>query len=197
MKTLIRFLFFAVCITLFATCQKADQVMDDLSGVQLKQAQPITVHVPFKAEAVTYLTSLTDDAECGSAEEGIFYVVNDGPGNATEMGKILFHCEFCVNTVNLSTFKGPGNLYFGAANGDRIYFEPKSNLNFMVPPEPGDPPYYLIKWHATYIITGGTGRFEGASGEIEGYGYNRPEPEYEVMSFHSFIGTLVLVKGKR
>jgi hypothetical protein len=33
MKTLIRFLLFAVCIALFATCQNADQVMDDLSGL--------------------------------------------------------------------------------------------------------------------------------------------------------------------
>lgn len=197
MKTLIRFLFLTVCIALFVSCQKADQVTEDLSGVQLKQAQPITVTIPFKAEAVTTLTGLAADAECGSAEEGIFFVVNDGQGNATEMGKINFHCEFCFNTVTLEFFTGPGTYYFEAANGDRIYFLSKSPSDFIVPPEPGDPPYYYNKWHQNIMITGGTGRFEGASGELEGIGYNRPEPEYEVTSFHSWEGTITLVKGKR
>ena len=66
MKTLIRFLFFAACIVLFAACQKADQAMDDLSGAQLKKAQPVTVTVPFKGEGYTTFLSMNDDPEgCG------------------------------------------------------------------------------------------------------------------------------------
>jgi hypothetical protein len=58
------------------------------------------------------------------------------------MGKINFHCEFCVNTVSLEFFIGPGNFYFEAANEDRIYFRSKSPSDFIVPPEPG----HLIIW---------------------------------------------------
>ena len=197
MKTLIQFLFFAACIALYATCQQADQVMDDLSGAQLKKAQPITVTVPFKFEGISYFTSMTEDAECGSAEDGIYRIVVDGPGNATEMGKLLFHAEFCCNTVTGEYGFGSGIMYFEAANGDRIYLKSVSSSNFIVDPEPGDPPYYLNKWHQTNIITGGTGRFEGASGELESFGYNRIEPEYQDRSFHLTTGNLTLIKGKR
>jgi hypothetical protein len=86
------------CIALYATCQKADQVMDDLSGAQLKQAQPITVTVPFEAELIGMYTGFFSpgdpDFTCGP-QFGCRVLV-DAKGTATPMGNITTRFDFCA-----------------------------------------------------------------------------------------------------
>ena len=193
MKTLIRFVCCAACIALFATCQKADQVMDDLSGVQLKQAQPITVTLPLTVEGYTFFKSISDDPdECGVYP--IQKVVVEGPMNGNQLGRFIFQTTFCNNVETGEILSGTGA--FIAANGD-LLFPVTNEMTPVLPADENDPPYYAQKWDGKGIFTGGTGRFEGASGEYIMHGYNSNRPGEENMSFHYWTGTITMVKGKR
>ncbi len=193
MKTLIRFLFFAACIALFATCQKNDPLMDDLSGAQLKKAQPVTVTVPFKGDGYTTFVSITDDPD-GCGIYPVQKIIAEGPCNLTILGKSIHRAEFCCN-VESGVFWGGGEV-LTAANGDLLFIYGVESSP-IVPADENDPPYVAWKWDGKGIITGGTGRFEGASGEYMFYGYNSNRPGEENMSFHSWSGTLTQIKGKR
>jgi hypothetical protein len=98
MKTLIRFLFIAGCIALFATCQKTDQVMDDLSGVELKNA-PVVPVFPVEPNGV-------DDTEA------ILQAFTDaqaaGPGAIVQLSEGEFHLGFIEIHDFCGIFKGAG-----------------------------------------------------------------------------------------
>jgi len=75
--------------------------------------------------------------------------------------------------------------FFEAANGDRLYLDTPEGLVF-----PSDKPGYRLEFHDITYITGGTGRFEGASGELQSNGYVG-----ENQTDHMWEGTLILQKG--
>ena len=81
------------------------------------------------------------------------FVDGSATGNATHLG--LFTVEF-PHTVNFATRTGEGTFTFTAANGDTL------TADFTGQAQPG--PIVSIVEHAT--ITGGTGRFAGASGSF-------------------------------
>ena len=80
------------------------------------------------------------------------FVDASGSGLATHLGKFSVTYEF---EVNLDTFFGVGSYVFIAANGDNIFTEVEGQGT--VPTEDGTS--FIIE---THIITGGTGRFDGA-----------------------------------
>jgi hypothetical protein len=85
------------------------------------------------------------------------YPSGSGSGNATHLG--LFAYSYNM-TVYLPTLTGSdGSLEFVAANGDRLFAEGHGQG------APTDVPTVITitEW---YTITGGTGRFEGASGSF-------------------------------
>jgi hypothetical protein len=81
-------------------------------------------------------------------------VAGIGAGHATHLGKFImtYHAE-----VNLLTRIGTGSVEFIAANGDRIFADllgqstPTANPN-------------IVSIVEVFTITGGTGRFAGATG---------------------------------
>jgi hypothetical protein len=75
-------------------------------------------------------------------------------GNATHLGRFT-RTETIVVNPNTGTFTG--TLVFTAANGDRLYAE--ADGHFTSPN--GD------SAEGTYLFTGGTGRFQNASGQAE------------------------------
>ena len=77
-----------------------------------------------------------------------------GSGNATHLG--LFTIEYEV-TVNLATGAGPAAAQFVSANGDSLFCE-----GFGQGTDSGTPGVAMIV--ESYTITGGTGRFAGATG---------------------------------
>jgi hypothetical protein len=79
------------------------------------------------------------------------FVDGSATGNATHLGR--FTVEF-PHTVNFATRTGTGTFTFTAANGDTL------TADFTGQAQPG--PIVSIVEHAT--ITGGTGRFAGATG---------------------------------
>jgi hypothetical protein len=86
------------------------------------------------------------------------HVTGTGTGNATHLGR--FTVEYDV-MVNLAIGEGSGTATFTAANGDQLF---TLNHGRLTPTgNPGES--RLVE---TYTITGGTGRFEGASGLFSG-----------------------------
>ena len=82
------------------------------------------------------------------------FVDASGSGNATHLGRFTVTYEF---EVNLLTFAGIGSAHFIAANGDSIFTEITGQGT--VP----DPISFIVE---THTITGGTGRFAGATGSF-------------------------------
>jgi hypothetical protein len=86
----------------------------------------------------------------------IMSVSATGSGNATLLGRFTVSYEV---EVNLVTIVGIGSAEFVAANGDSIYAEGIGQAT-----ETGTPGIFTVV--ENYTITGGTGRFAGASGSI-------------------------------
>jgi hypothetical protein len=86
----------------------------------------------------------------------IMSVTASGSGNATQLGRFTVNYEV---EVNLLTLAGIGSAQFISANGDSLYAEGLGQAA-----ETGTPG--VVNVVEVYTITGGTGRFAGASGNI-------------------------------
>ena len=84
------------------------------------------------------------------------FVTASGSGNATQLGRFTVNYEV---EVNLLTLVGIDSAQFVAANGDSIFAEGLGQAT-----ETGTPG--VVNVVEVYTITGGTGRFAGASGNI-------------------------------
>jgi len=82
------------------------------------------------------------------------FVNGTGSGNATHLGSFTMTYE---GEVNLLTHAATGSIEFIAANGDRVY------ADFVGQSTPTGTPN-VVSIVETATITGGTGRFAGATG---------------------------------
>jgi len=83
-------------------------------------------------------------------------VVTIGTGTATHLGRFTFVIQF---QVNLATLSATGSYEFIAANGDRL------DATFSGQGSPTPTPGVLAVVE-TATVTGGTGRFAGATGSF-------------------------------
>ena len=79
-----------------------------------------------------------------------------GSGIATHLGQYTLSFEV---EVNLETIAGTGTAHFVAANGDSLYAVGTGQATPTNEPDV----FHVVE---NYTITGGTGRFAGASGNI-------------------------------
>jgi hypothetical protein len=84
------------------------------------------------------------------------FVEASGSGLATQLGRYTVNYEV---EVNLDNFFGVGSAEFVAANGDSFFTDNEGQGT--VPTETG---FSIIV--ESHIITGGTGRFDGATGQF-------------------------------
>ncbi len=105
--------------------------------------------VPFHGRLVGVVTR-------GVANPPFVPVLIEGVGNASHLGRFTFSAP---HTVNLATRTAEGTYEFTAANGDMLF------ADFVGQSYPTDTPgvVYIVE-EAT--ITGGTGRFAGATGSF-------------------------------
>lgn len=82
-------------------------------------------------------------------------VLIEGSGNATQLGRFSVEVP---HLVNQATRIGAGSYVFTAANGDRLTAEFSGQATLVAPG------VLSVEEHAT--ITGGTGRFAGATGSF-------------------------------
>ena len=145
MKNFIFYL--AGAIFLFVSCQSDDLQIDD--SFKPDNATKVTKEITFRTYAGEIDVNLSNGA-----------FLQEGSGIASHIGQYTF-----VNTANVfidfsQTFDGT----MTAANGDQIFY----HLPVIVC-NPGIPaPDFCPGQNATftYTIYGGTGRFEGATGEL-------------------------------
>jgi hypothetical protein len=88
----------------------------------------------------------------------VVYIQGEGTGTATHLGKFTVHYNI---VLNLQTQIGTGTATFVAANGDQLFTD-----NFASVSPTGNPNENRLD--ETYVVTGGTGRFESASGQFGG-----------------------------
>jgi hypothetical protein len=83
-------------------------------------------------------------------------VTVEAAGNAAQLGRFAYAAEITVNTA---TGVGSGTFVFTAANGDTVYGTISGQAAFTPP--------NVFSITETATITGGTGRFAGATGGFD------------------------------
>ncbi|WP_143956137.1 hypothetical protein [Robertkochia solimangrovi] len=148
-----------------------------------------TVTLPFKGKFTVMRAMDPVVIECGLQESMI------GAGTLTHLGKMSTTMLFCVDLSDLSySFLEDGA--FVAANGDELYFRVDDGQILF-----GDYGYYQGYFNDEVVFTGGTGRFEGATGSIFTNAYvHSGTPGNESDPFHTDFsiieGSITLNKGK-
>lgn len=191
MKTNVNILFIAAFIGLLAGCDKTGE-FTVVDNPELKKGQ-VEVTVPFTASftgdyVYLYFKGQEGMGECG--EEFYCRVGVEFQGNGTHLGKFTGYFDFCAC--------GPGGKYgptvseMIAANGDILYVSCEGYVKGGRLPD--HPEHVVSYWRSPFIILGGTGRFEGATGSGMTDDYNSSLDEN---SHHNWTGTITLVKGKK
>lgn len=130
--------------------RRAGLVLVAIAALALPVQAVASAQVPLKGRDSGSFT-LTPDG-CGP---GVFAVVINDAGHATHLGAYAYHSNECFNP---STLQFSGAFTMTAANGDTIAGSYAGVITSVV----GDLGFY----EQDNVITGGTGRFGGASGQF-------------------------------
>ncbi len=198
MKALFKFFFFMAVISFVAGCDKSDTFeFDDatLSEIEATNASSSkkdvtkTVTMGFNIVLTGIYEPTLVDPICGDFP--LVRVINNGEGTGTHFGKLTSHFDFCVDVTDLSYPNGYIVAYFEDKNGDQLFVEV---AGFVIPGRvPGMPNFAESYFKDPFEIIGGTGRFEGATGNGMTNDYNSTRDPY---SHHHWTGKITLVKGK-
>lgn len=142
-----------LAIALTAACEQGTQ---KLVGPELRLSKsPTPKMVPFKAR-LTYQSVPAQLSRCGPSDIGLSLTKF---GNATHLGRFTVAASQCLDPETGIITKG--EAIFTAANGDQVFARHSGQVT-------GSPPVLAFEIH--YTVTGGTGRFAGASGGIDATG---------------------------
>lgn len=151
--------------------------------------------VPFKAVFYTKRSYEPGPGGCSEAPY-LSYNLQIGEGYGTHLGKFSTTIWFCGNGFDYKSGEG----VFIAANGDELYFQVPSPdvIGHILPYEHS---LYEYTFADPFIFTGGTGRFEGASGGGTTDSYvdlfdDEGNLIAEHQTDHTWKGTLVLPTKK-
>ena len=194
MKTLVKILIFVACLGFVISCSKSDEFVEN--SPELKKAE-VMVTVPFEANFIGEYVNFIVGPDAGCEVDYNCRVFVDFQGNATHLGKMHGSFEFCACGPDDPDVEGPDNKYLPsesymvAANGDSLFI---SCWGTVVDGRTPDHPEYVTSWwRDEFVILGGTGRFEGASGEGMTDDYNS---SLDPNSHHHWTGTITMVRGK-
>lgn len=159
-------LFLLIIATILMGCQE-DAVLDEysLQTGELKNAGGVQSMAPSASvtKTITFRSAGTLELLDPSALPFPFPFLIHASGNASHLGKFTGEYSAVMTTY------GPSITgVMTAANGDEIFIESIS----MIAPTPEDPMEYI-----DYRITGGTGRFDGVTGEL----YSAGQVNWSVM----------------
>lgn len=196
-------LLFTAAILLLAGCQGEGVVSPDLASggdvFATNTAKALgqsngAVTVPFRASFYS-IGGAESDPSCGDDFPRFSKNTQDGDGEATHLGRFSFHATFCQDIADVlddgqlteeeSVPYWNGIATLTAANGDELWITVAGAIVLS------DHPDYDVEFHDPFEFVGGTGRFEGASGNgvTDSYGVaGRVE--------HDWSGTLTLLPGK-
>lgn len=197
-----------VCIALISSiliiaCSSENEPLELMfdEEVQLKKpAETKSVTVPFKANF--YTKRNYDNAGEGFCTEDPYLAFNYqvGAGNSTHLGNFTVTIGFC-GIPDEFTYKN-GKAIFIASNGDELWMNvPSSGEIGVISFDFSNPPYEL-HFQDPWEITGGTGRFVGASGNgyteswvnlLDDEGNFLPEHQTD----HMFDGVITFKPGSK
>ncbi|MBE9488375.1 MAG: hypothetical protein IMY73_04235 [Bacteroidetes bacterium] len=194
MKNFVRLLLVVMSMSMCFSCSnysETDLIQDDLNkkGFVIDENGNKTVTVPFKADFFGTYTNIIfgTDSECDDPYGCRIFV--EFVGNATHLGNMTGDFEFCAC--------GPDNKYDAstskmiAANGDILYVSVKGRV---VPGRLDDHPEHVVSyWRDPFVILGGTGKFEGATGEGFTDDYN--SSLHPGNTQHNWNGTITIIVG--
>jgi hypothetical protein len=115
-----------------------------------------TFAAPAAAERKLLFTGSLQALETNEVDFPTLFVNASGSGQATQLGRYAVSYQV---EVNIPTLAGVGSAQFVAANGDNLFAEGVGQAT-----ETGTPNVVTIS--EMWTITGGTGRFTGASGSF-------------------------------
>ena len=144
--------------------------------------------LPFEADFTgTYTALYPDSITCGPT---FLHVKVDFTGKNELLGAFTGHFDFCADS--LGYYPGPHMVaYIVAESGDSLFI---TSAGQVLPGRLDDHAEYVTEyWRDPFEITGGTGKFQGATGEGMGDDYNSSEDQN---SHHRWKGTITLVKQK-
>lgn len=143
-----------LAVALAAAC---DTGAPDVVGPELRSSKAAAPKmVPFKATLTYQSTAPAEVERCGPGEIGMTLTK---AGNATHLGRFTVVASQCLDPATGAITKG--EAVFTAANGDQVFATQSGQVS-------GSPP--VLAFELDYTITGGTGRFAGASGSINATG---------------------------
>lgn len=132
-----------------------------------------------------------NEGKCGPFPP-YFNVINKGEGTGTHFGKVKSHFDFCVDYTNASYPNGFEVAYFEDESGDQLFVYVEG---FVLPGRvSGMPSYATSYFKDPFTITGGTGKFEGATGSGYTNDYNSDKDAY---SHHHWTGKITLKKKNK
>ena len=204
MKTLKMLLLIMAGFCLLMACEKSKDELfleDEMNQGDLKCGHgdkhdgpgkhcPKTVTLPFNAFFLGDYVGMEPSPVCG--EDSWILITNEGGGKGLHLGNFRHHFEFCCDML---TGIYPGNYmkaYFVAANGDSLFV---ACAGQVIEGRAEDHPEYVTSYFRDpFVILGGTGRFNGATGKGMTDDFNS---SLDANSHHHWKGTITLVKGKR
>jgi hypothetical protein len=133
--------------------------------------------VPFKGRL--------EGTYAGSGEPPLVSVHVEAGGNSTHLGRFTFDS---VHVVNFVDFTGAGTAELTAANGDTL----TTTLAGVATPQDAPGVFLIVE---TFTVTGGTGRFAGATGQFVLERLSLPSGPTNGTTSGSFEGTLSVPHG--
>lgn len=178
---------------LFFSCSTDNEPLDLMLEEETEMRKPMEskmVTIPFKANFSVWDQSDYTDPSCG---EGWFNLTMVGEGTINHLGKMSTIMKFCLNPSN-GYYENVDGV-FVAANGDELYFEVPEG--WVLPIDGGEFLYYQSQFDDPINFLGGTGRFEGASGNAttNAYVHSIPADEWRTDFFSE--GSLTIKPGSR
>jgi hypothetical protein len=159
-KSLGRFIATAACAVALAACQQSPSAPSALNGAASQGTANIQHEQDLPFSGTMTGTTQYDQANprgCPFAAPFPVTTVSDATGTASHLGLASFHTEHCVTAGGMV-----GDILLTAANGDKIY---GTYVLQRTAPFPAIGGY--IQVGGTMTFSGGTGRFEQASGTAE------------------------------
>ena len=150
---------FGVCVLMAACGQVSNSPTSPLAGSPGQAQAQNATNLPFRGDLTTNTLAPPPNA------------VVTAEGTATHLGRFTARL---TASVNLATGQSTGNLEFTAANGDRLVATMVGQGEF-IPPN-------TARLTEVATITGGTGRYAGATGTFT-------IVRFDIIDFSTFLGT--------
>ena len=193
MKTLLKFILAMTVVGFFAACNASDDFeienADSFKHHENKMVE-LGFNVVFTGE---YQLPPNAEEPCG---EGTFSVHNTGEGTGTHFKKLTSYFDFCVRPTATGGSYPEGYIeaYLEDENGDKLFVYVSGEV--IGGRVPGMPSYALSYFKDPFVITGGTGKFENASGEGVTNDYNFVTKDGIQRTSHHWQGKIIMKKGK-